>query len=183
MLRSRREFIHTGEVVVVEHLGLEREPAPGAILDPAPSAALEQLVAGYPEDPRPRRAGAARAEALRDQEDRREHLSCEVGRGLPVAGLAEQEADHRGEVAPVERRERRPSPATTAASNSPSVGSVSTGIFRTDFARAVLACGLATRANRPEREHLAGRIGGRAAVVSTVWTAASFRIQVSCRRA
>lgn len=41
LIGSGGELVDAREVVVVEHLGLEREPAAGAILDPAVSPALE----------------------------------------------------------------------------------------------------------------------------------------------
>jgi hypothetical protein len=60
-------------------------------------------------DPRRGRgAGTSGAESPGDQEDRGEHLRGQVGRRLAVAGLAQQEPDDRGEMAAVERGERRP---------------------------------------------------------------------------
>jgi len=77
LVRRGSELVDTREIVVVEHLRLEREPAARPILDPAPPTALEQLVARDPEHPRSRRTRSARAEPPGREEDRREHLGRE----------------------------------------------------------------------------------------------------------
>ena len=106
--RPGRQLLDPGEIVVVEHLGLEGQPPPGAILDPPAPPAFQQLVPGDAEHPRARRARAARPESPREQEDRGEHLGGQVGGHLPIAGLAQQEGDDGRQVAAVERGERLP---------------------------------------------------------------------------
>jgi len=59
-----------------------------------------------PAYPRTSRAGAARPEAPRYQEHRREHLGREIRGRFPIACLSNEITDHAGKVATVEHRER-----------------------------------------------------------------------------
>lgn len=100
------QLVDPGEVIVVEDLRLEGQPAASPILDTTATPALEQLVSGDAEHPRTGRATAPVAEASCDEEDRREHLCREVGGHFAVARFAQQEGHDGRQMATVEDGER-----------------------------------------------------------------------------